>query len=134
MLVHMIYTYIQQGVLATKSSHIKVPSQVSLIDCLVFKQQKTIESFILKHRHYHQLLQRWGSTNHHMVVTSLVRHALPIPLPHPEISRIYLTPLLSLPCLGRHLWIYGWPLWQEKCEGYRSDSMLNLNTEKNGVC
>ena len=36
----MICTYIQQTVLATKSSHIKVPSQVSLIDCLVFKQQK----------------------------------------------------------------------------------------------
>ena len=100
MLVHMIYTYIQQGVLATKSSHIKVPSQVSLIDCLVFKQQKTIESFILKHRHYHQLLQRRGSTNHHMVVTSLVRHTLP----HPETSRIYLTPPL-LPSWGRHLWM-----------------------------
>ena len=38
----MIYMYIQQGVLATKSSHMKVPSQVSLTDCLVFKQQKTI--------------------------------------------------------------------------------------------
>ena len=100
MLVHMIYTYIQEGVLATKSSHIKVPSQVSLIDCLVFKQQKTIESFILKHRHYHQLLQRWDSTNHHMVVTSLVRHTLP----HPETSRIYLTPPL-LPSWGRHLWM-----------------------------
>ena len=40
---HEIYsTYIQQTVLATKSSHIKVRSQVSSIDCLVFKQQKTI--------------------------------------------------------------------------------------------
>ena len=36
------YKYIQQGVRVTKSSHIKVPSQVSFIDCLVFKQQKTI--------------------------------------------------------------------------------------------
>ena len=42
MLVHMINKYIQQTVLATKSSHIKVPSQVSLIDCLIFKQQKTM--------------------------------------------------------------------------------------------
>ena len=42
MLVDMIYMYIQQRVLATKSSYIKVPSQVSLIDYLVFKQQKTI--------------------------------------------------------------------------------------------
>ena len=40
-LVHMIYTYIQQRILVTKSTHIKIPSQVSLIDCLVFKQQKT---------------------------------------------------------------------------------------------
>ena len=77
--VHMICMYIQQTVLAIISSHIKVPSQVCLIDCLVFKQQKTqYESFTLKHhRHYHQLLQRWGSKNHHMVVTSLVRHTLP---------------------------------------------------------
>ena len=37
-----IYTYIQQGVLATKSSHIKVPSQVSVIDFLVLRQRKTI--------------------------------------------------------------------------------------------
>ena len=36
-LVLMIDTYIQQTVLATKSSHIKVPSQVPLTDCLVFK-------------------------------------------------------------------------------------------------
>ena len=42
MLVHMINKYIQQTVLATKSSHIKVPSQVSLIDCLIFKQQKIL--------------------------------------------------------------------------------------------
>ena len=55
--------YIQQTVLATKSSHIKVLSLMSLIDCLVFKQQKT----------------------------SLVKHNLP--LSHPETSRIYLTPL-----------------------------------------
>ena len=32
----------KKTVLATKSSHIKVPSEVSLIDCLVFKQQKII--------------------------------------------------------------------------------------------
>ena len=35
-LVHMIYTYAQRTVLATKSSHTKVPSEVSLIDCLAF--------------------------------------------------------------------------------------------------
>ena len=39
---HMLYTYVQQTVLATKSSHIKIPGQVSLNDCLVFKQQKTL--------------------------------------------------------------------------------------------
>ena len=47
---HMIYTYIQQTVLATKSSNMKVPSQVSLIialiDCLIFKQQKTIRVWV----------------------------------------------------------------------------------------
>ena len=42
MLLHMIYTYIQLTVLATKSIHIKVPSQVSPIDSFVFKQQKTM--------------------------------------------------------------------------------------------
>ena len=40
--MYMIYIYIQQRVLGTKSSHIKIPTQVSLIDRLVFKQQKTI--------------------------------------------------------------------------------------------
>ena len=43
----MIYTYIQQGVLATKSSHIKVPGQVSLINSLIFKQQKTMSHSLL---------------------------------------------------------------------------------------
>ena len=41
--------------------------------------------------------------NHPMVVTSLVKHTLP-PFPHPETSRIYLTPpSLPLPHLGRLL-------------------------------
>ena len=40
----MIYIYFPQTVLATNSSHIKTSSQVSLIDILVFKQQKTILS------------------------------------------------------------------------------------------
>ena len=33
----MIYSYIQQTAVAAKSYNIKVPSQMSLIDCLVFK-------------------------------------------------------------------------------------------------
>ena len=36
----MICRYIEQTVLPTKSSLIRVPSQVSLIDCLVFKLRK----------------------------------------------------------------------------------------------
>ena len=33
----MIYSYTQQTVVAAKSYNIKVPSQMSLIECLVFK-------------------------------------------------------------------------------------------------
>ena len=40
--IRMIYLYIQQRVLVAKSSHIKVSGQMSLIDSLIFKQQKTI--------------------------------------------------------------------------------------------
>ena len=43
MLVGMIYMYIQQTVLATKYSQIKVPSQVSLVDCLVLSSRKQYE-------------------------------------------------------------------------------------------
>ena len=82
----MIYMYIQQGVLATKSSHMKVPSKVSLTDCLVLSSKKQYESFTLKHRHYHQLLQRRESTNHHMVVTSLLKHTLPSHPKHLEFT------------------------------------------------
>ena len=51
-LVRNIYTYIQQVVLTTKSSPIKVPSQVSLIHCLVFKQLETIWLLTLKHHRH----------------------------------------------------------------------------------
>ena len=47
--------------------------------------------------------------NHHMVVTSLVKHTPR--LPHPKTSRICLPPLPTLlpPLLARNV-IYGWPL------------------------
>ena len=56
-----------------------------LVKCLLLtasflSSRKQYESFNLKHhRHFHQLLQRWGSTNHHMVVTFLVKHTFPPP-------------------------------------------------------
>ena len=55
---------IQQTVLATKSSHIKVPSQVSLIDCLVFNQQETIS--VLDTQRKNDSLTRKFIKNHHM--------------------------------------------------------------------
>ena len=67
-----------------------------LVKCLLltasfWSSRKQYKSFTLKnHRHYHQVLQRWDSTNRCMVRTSLIKHTLP--LPHPETSRIYLTP------------------------------------------
>ena len=74
-LVHMIYTYIQQIVLATKSSHIKVPSSsisyLSLIDGLVFKQQKT--TWVWNTHGKNDSLTRKFIKNY-MVVTSLVKH------------------------------------------------------------
>ena len=74
----MIYTYIQQTVLATKPRDIKVPSQMSLTDCL-----RSLKYSLF--RHYYQLLQRKSSTNHHMVVRSIVKHTLPPPSsPIPE--------------------------------------------------
>ena len=84
----MIYTYIQQRVLATKSTHVKVPSQVSLIDCLVSKHQKPIRVWGTKRKN--NSLTRKFIKNHHMVVTSLVKDTLP--LPHLKTFRIYLTP------------------------------------------
>ena len=66
----MICTYIQETVLAAKFSHMKVPSQVSLINGLNFKQntQRKNDSLIGKF-----------IKNHKMVVTSLVKHTLPPP-------------------------------------------------------
>ena len=59
---HVIYIHSANSS-GNKIQPIKVPSQVYLIDCLVFKQQK---SLIFKHHcHYNQFLQRWGSINHH---------------------------------------------------------------------
>ena len=60
------------------SGHIKVPSQVSLIDKLIFKQQKTI--WVLDTHRKNDSLTRKFIKNHHMVVTSLVKHILPPPL------------------------------------------------------
>ena len=57
--------------------HIKVPSQVSLIDCLVFKHQKTIRVWDTKRKN--NSLTRKFIKNHHMVVTSLVNDTLPSP-------------------------------------------------------
>ena len=88
----MIYTYIQQTVLARKSSHIKVPSQVF--------SRKQYEYGT--HRKNDSLTRKFVK-NHHMVVASLVKH------PPPETSRIYLT-LPSPPSpLARDV-ISGWPL------------------------
>ena len=92
------------NVLATKPSHIKVPSQGSLIDCFVFKQQKTTESFTLKHHRHYQLLQKWGFTNHHMVVTPLLKHILPLP-PSQNLQNLHDPP----PPLARDA-IYGEPI------------------------
>ena len=65
----MIYTYIQQTVLATKSSYIKLPSQVSLIDYLISKQEKKMSM---------------GHTEKN--TQSLLKHTLPTP--YPEASTI----------------------------------------------
>ena len=91
----MIYTYIQQTVLARKSSHIKVPSQVF--------SRKQYEYGT--HRKNDSLTRKFVK-NHHMVVASLVKH------PPPETSRIYLTlpsPPPPLSPLARDV-ISGWPL------------------------
>ena len=93
-----------------------------LVKCLLLttsflSSRKKYPSFTYKHhRHYHQFLQRWDSTNRRMVRTSIIKHIFP--LPHPETSRIYLTPLhlardviylTPLPSrLARDV-IYGWP-------------------------
>ena len=42
----MIYTYVQQGALATKSSHIKVRSQVSLIPSLQAAEKNMSHSLL----------------------------------------------------------------------------------------
>ena len=50
-----------------------------LLKALFLSSRKQFESFTLKHHYYHQLLQRRGSTNHHMVGTSPLKHTLPLP-------------------------------------------------------
>ena len=74
-----------------------------LLNVSFLSSKKQYESFNFKHHcHYHQVLQRWGSTNRRMVRTPLIKHTLR--LPHPETSRIYLPP----PLLARDV-IYGYP-------------------------
>ena len=74
-----------------------------LLNVSFLSSKKQYESFNFKHHcHYHQVLQRWGSTNRRMVRTPLIKHTLR--LPHPETSRIY----LPLPLLARDV-IYGYP-------------------------
>ena len=96
--VHKICTQIQQTVLPTKSSYIKVPSQVPLIDCLNFKQQKTTR-VSETHRKNNSLTRKF--IKNHMVVMYLMKHT-PL-LNHPETFRIYSTPLP--PSQRCHLWM-----------------------------
>ena len=86
-LVNMIYTYVQQTVQKTKSSHIKVSSQVSFIQYLVFKQQNTIWTWYT-HRKNDPLTRKFIK-NHHMIVTFLVKHSpasLPLFPKHQELT------------------------------------------------
>ena len=92
LLVHIIYTYIQQAVLATKCLLLTAP----------FLSNRTQYEHGT-HRKNDSLTRKFIK-NHHMVVTSLVKHTIPIP--HLETYRIYL-PLHSP--LARDV-IYGWPL------------------------
>ena len=86
MLAHMMNMYIQQTVLAAKPSHIKVPCQVSLIDCLVFKQQKRIGHPQKKDIIDKEIYQTpsYGS--------DIPSETYPSPISHSETSRIYLIP------------------------------------------
>ena len=99
---------LQGNVLIASSHNIHLYSasssgnKMSLIDCPVFKQQNTIWASDT-HRKNDSLTRKFIK-NHHMVMTSLVKHTLPIP--HLETYRIYL-PLHSP--LARDV-IYGWPL------------------------
>ena len=119
--------YIQQKVLATKSSHIKVPSQVYLIEDLVFKQQQT--SWII---HSKTLLLSSASTKVCFYKSSYVRDVPIKTYTRPSFLLKHLTPphththtnthththththnhthLLPLP-LARGV-IYGWSLFK----------------------
>ena len=88
----MIYTYIQQTVLARKSSHVKVPWQVF--------SRKQYEYGT--HRKNDSLTRKFVK-NHDTVVTSLVKHTLP--LKHLEFTQRSPPPSP----LARDV-ISGWPL------------------------
>ena len=60
----MTYTYYSTNSSGKKSSHIKVPSQVSLIDCLVFNLQETIS--VLDTQRKNDSLTMKFTKNHHM--------------------------------------------------------------------
>ena len=96
----MIYTYTQQTVLVTKFSYIKVLSQVSVIDYLIFKQQKT--AWVTQKKRFidKEIYQKWSYGS------DIPSEKYPPPLSHPKTSRIYLTPL---PPIARDV-IYGWSL------------------------
>ena len=81
----MMYAYIQQTVRATKSSHIKVPSQVCLINCLVSKPQKATGDPQKKRFIDKELYQKPS------YVSDVPRETYPPRVPHSETSRIYLT-------------------------------------------
>ena len=105
-LVNMIYTYVQQTVQKTKSSHIKVSSQLSFIHYLVFEQQNTI--WIWDTHRKNDPLTRKFIKNHHMIVTFLVKHSpasLPLFLKHLELTSPPSPPFV----LAKDV-IYGWPL------------------------
>ena len=99
---------IQQTVLSTKSSHIKVSSQVSLIDCLVFNQQETIsvldtqrknDSLTMKFiKNYHMgtfkkyVRSRFLSFDHLHPLFALARFRAP---PPPKVRSFWLELTLS---------------------------------------
>ena len=98
----MIYIYFPQTVLPTNSSHIKTPSQVSLIDFLVFKQQKTILSIghTQKKRFFGKEIYQKS-----LCGSDVPSETYPPPFPYPEKSRFYLTsfqPLLGTSFMNGH--------------------------------
>ena len=76
-----------------------------LLTAPFLSSRKQYESFSLKH-HYHQLLQRWGSTNYGYGSDVPSKHSRSPPpplLPHSHTCRIYLDslpPPLAIVCKG----------------------------------